>query len=210
MMKLIVISNPTSLVNEKDLIQQLFESGLETFHLRKPEMSSDEFEHFLKEIKPQFLRRIVIHAHHQLINRYNLKGIHLTGRLLEEMDKLELKQLVKKIRTRGLTVSASLHSLEEITALPVSLDYVFLSPVYHSISKAGYPAGFELPDLKRFFQKTEIKTPVIALGGVSAEKIMELREIGFSGTALLGSIWQAENPLINWQKSLENTQNSAV
>jgi thiamine-phosphate pyrophosphorylase len=38
----------------------------------------------------------------------------------------------------------------------------------------------------------QAKQPVYALGGVSAERLEELSELGFEGAVLLGSIWNSE------------------
>lgn len=85
-------------------------------------------------------------------------------------------------------MSVSCHSFEEIDALPFEPNYVFLSPVFDSISKPGYPSAFTPEYLKENLQKRRI--PVIALGGITAEKVAECRKMGFRGVALLGHVWE--------------------
>ena len=46
-MKIIVISNSDDLVDEHHIIEQLFEEGLDCFHLRKPYKNIEELEQFM-------------------------------------------------------------------------------------------------------------------------------------------------------------------
>jgi thiamine-phosphate pyrophosphorylase len=101
-----------------------------------------------------------------------------------------LKPFVKDLQKRGFTASASLHSFKEVENLPCRLDYVFLSPIFQSISKQDYPSAFTKDELVNFFQQRKSKTSIVALGGVREENLKELQQIGFVGIALLGSIWQ--------------------
>jgi thiamine-phosphate pyrophosphorylase len=187
-MKLILISNPTDLNEEVETIHSLFEKGLECFHLRKPEKTKKEFEDYLRKVNPKFYNRIVIHSNYHLLSKYNLKGMHIPEALIKE-DKI--KDLQKAVKTRGLSVSASVHSIDTIKQCK-SYDYIFLSPVFDSISKKGYSSNI---DLNTFMQKKEASTfptKVIGLGGVSKENITLLSDVGFDGAALLGSIWLKE------------------
>lgn len=188
-MKLILISNPTDLNEEIETIHSLFENGLECFHLRKPEKNEKRLEEFLRKINPKFYKRIVIHSHYHFLSKYNLKGMHIPEALINEDKIKELQNAVKK---RGLSVSTSVHSFDAVYQCK-SYDYIFLSPVFDSISKQGYSSKI---DLNTFIQKMETSsfpTKVIGLGGVSKENITLLSDAGFDGAALLGSIWLKEN-----------------
>ena len=51
---MVVISNPTLVKNEINLIHSLFAEGLELFHVRKPDFSETEMKAFLLEIGLEF------------------------------------------------------------------------------------------------------------------------------------------------------------
>ena len=187
----IVLSNPIEIENEFIQVNALFEEGLTHFHLRKPDFSKREVEEYLKNIKPIYLKRVVLHSHHDLIKKYNMKGIHLRGKDFQLFSNDVLITLVKDLQKRGFTASASLHAFEEIESLPCRLDYAFLSPIFQSISKQDYPSAFSKDELANFFQQRKSKTPIVALGGVREENLEQLQQIGFAGIALLGSIWQS-------------------
>lgn len=100
-------------------------------------------------------------------------------------------------------VSTSFHALEDLGVCRGELDYVFLSPIYASISKPGHggegtTAAF--PDADALASALAgSRYPVLALGGVTPERFAELADLGFAGAALLGSIWSAEDPLAAWE-----------
>jgi len=186
-MQLIVITAPDVIEEEAVKITNLLDAGLETLHLRKPEWSSEQFELFVKSLPPKYYKKMVIHSNYSLIGKYNLKGIHLTGKYIQEMNEGDLNELIKKTKRKGLTVSTSFHTLQEIRTCAVKYSYAFLSPVFDSISKANYPAAFDLENVKDCLVKTS--TPIIALGGINENTIQKVTSLGFSGAAVLGSIW---------------------
>jgi len=188
-MKLILISSPTDINEEIETIHSLFEKGLDCFHLRKPEKTEKEFEDYIRKINPKYYKRIVIHSQYHLLSKYNLKGMHIPEALIKVE---QIKDLQKAVKKRGLCVSVSVHSIDTIYQCK-SYDYVFLSPVFDSISKEGYSSRI---DLNAFMQKKEasiFQTQVIGLGGVSKENITLISDAGLDGAALLGSIWIKEN-----------------
>ena len=189
-MKKIIISNPTDFEGEIGLIEQLLTDKSLIFHLRKPEKSCEELMEFLKRISPSFYRQIVLHAHHDLLKKYKLKGVHFTETIRQKLSDETLISVVKTLREQGLTVSFSLHSLEAIEQLPCKADYVFLSPIFQSISKADYPSAFSVESLTHFFENRQSTVPVLALGGVCNDNIEIIQAIGFQGYALMGSVWK--------------------
>lgn len=178
---LIIITPPHTQPNEERIVNRLFESGLHLLHLRKPDADQDTLEHYIQAIRPCFRERVVLHDHFKLVEEYGLRGIHLKyneARMFTERERFE-------------HVSVSCHSFEEIDALPFEPNYVFLSPIFDSISKQEYPSAFNPEFLKENLQKRQV--PVIALGGITGEKVTECRRLGFRGVALLGHAW--EEPL---------------
>jgi thiamine-phosphate pyrophosphorylase len=207
-MKIFVISNPVNIPKEHELINVLFEEGLEYFHLRKPEFSEIEMVEFLKKIKPKFLKRISVHSHYKLIEKYNLRGIHFTNKYLEAISEEEPKDLFKMAVKKNLQVSSSVHDLKE--EIYLKYNYVFLSPVFDSISKKGYKSHFDAEALKAFVNKIKSgrKYPeLIALGGIEENKIEKVANMGFDGLALMGAIWESFRETQDIDKAL-NIYNS--
>ena len=173
-MKTIVITSPVPVKDEATVCNLLFDHGLELLHLRKPGGDREAYETFIRKIRCCYRKRIVIHDHYSLAEKYCLRGIHLkSGQGIHHSDYPDCR------------VSISCHSVEEIRHLPFRPEYCFLSPVFDSISKPGYRSRFaDMPDL------SGIPYPVIALGGITPEKTALCREAGFQGVAVLGYIWE--------------------
>lgn len=187
-MKLIVISSPENFQSEHQVIEALFAELLEYFHLRKPTFTKEETANFIKKIPEKYHNRIVLHSHHELAEKYNLKGVHVKSHQRRE-----------KLNHHKILISTSFHTLEEIEKCEYNYDYAFLSPVYDSISKAGYKSKFNISTLQAFGKLLKCKN-IIALGGIDEDKIEITKEIGFDGIALLGAVWQAEKPIEKFKK----------
>ncbi len=200
---LILLTLPTFFEEETELINQLFNAGLTILHVRKPHASQEQLVDFLQKIQPVYLKRIVIHSHYTLVNRYNLKGIHLTSRVWQALlEQHKLKAYIRPLQKRGLSVSASTHTLDEIKQLPTSLDYVFLSPFFDSISKANYVGNIDFEAVRHYLSVAPPKPALVALGGIQQDNLPQLHAIGMQHIALLGSIWQTPNPVASFQQWL--------
>ena len=70
------------------------------------------------------------------------------------------------------------------------MSYVFLSPIFDSISKQGYKAAFPLQQLRMI--ALEAPVAVVGLGGVTARNMPLLREAGLSGAAFLGYLFATD------------------
>ena len=70
------------------------------------------------------------------------------------------------------------------------MDDVLLSPIFDSISKKGYASAFSPSQLEEAASQGIIDHQVVALGGVTLDKLPLLESWHFGGAAMLGSIWQ--------------------
>ena len=176
-MKLILITTPTYLVEEDKIITALFEEGLDTLHLRKPDTAPMFAERLLTLIPEQYHKRIVVHGHFYLKDEYKLKGIHLNGRNPNPPENYKGH------------ISCSCHSLDEVKERKQTCDYVFLSPVFNSISKMNYNSAYTAEELRAADKAGIIDKKVIALGGIDVDNILEVKDFGFGGAAILGALW---------------------
>lgn len=202
-MKLLVITSPTEVAQEAEKLTALFKEGLDVLHFRKPDWKLEQYERLLRKLPAEHYKKIVIHSHFKLMGKYNLKGIHLQSRLLAEAEDTNVKEAFKLASKRNLAVSASMHSFQEIKNSKWKFDYVFLSPVFDSISKKGYTSGFKPEELRAFISAHTLPVKLIALGGVDEGTIKQVKEYGFSGAALLGAIWESEDGVEKFKKIKE-------
>ena len=177
-MKLALITRPEFFGGEDALIRRLFDSGLERLHLRKPGASREELERLLDSLRASDRAHIVLHDHFHLVEEFPLHGIHLNRRNPQP-----------PAAFHG-SLSASCHSLAEVAERKTQCDYVFLSPIFNSISKTGYHAAFQESVLRQAAHSGIIDHQVVALGGVTARHLPYLKSHHFGGAAFLGDIWQ--------------------
>lgn len=189
-MKLVLISYPDNFEGETQIVAKLLKQFDFTFHLRKPGLSSDDYRKYLEALPASTHEKIVLHDAHELSHHYKVKGLHYSsGKRLGNMHKVQ-----------GLSYSTSCHSLEEVVDMDDKYDYVFLSPVFPSISKKGYKSDLDLCNIRGYL-KSDRQTKVIALGGIDKTKINALIDCSFDGLALLGAVWtdspERSNEIVN-------------
>ncbi len=200
-MQLVLISPQTSVDSEIEKVVKLFELGLEVYHLRKPHYSKDRMVKYIEKIPVQYHNRIMVHSYPGLALKFDLRGIHLTSATRKMRFKMwRIKFFVKRKKTH-LMVSTSYHKLSDLDAHNPLYNYVFLSPVFDSISKKDYQSGFNEFSLKKALDRT--KYNVFALGGVNVSNISMAHKFGFKGCALLGGIWTEKDPIDTLHESLK-------
>ncbi len=176
-MKLILLTPPTFFVEEHIIVNALFEEGLDLLHIRKPDSEPIYCERLLKLIDKKWHKRIVTHDHFYLKSEFGLKGIHINQRNPEP-----------PAHYRG-QISRTCHSFEEIKEWKKKYDYLFLSPIFDSVSKESHQSAFKPSVLEQAAADGIIDKKVIAVGGVTPNNIGLVQNLGFGGAAVLGDIW---------------------
>lgn len=174
----IVITLPYFFDGEAEQIVLLLHSSVDLIHIRKPESKAEEVEKLIMSIPSEYYPRLVLHDHHDLAMKYHLHGVHLNGRNPQPPQGWE-----------G-SVSKSCHSLEEVKEWKEKCDYVSLSPIFDSISKQGYHAAFSSTEIEEASRQGIIDKKVLALGGVTFNKIDDVLRMGFGGGMILGDAWK--------------------
>lgn len=179
-MKLIVVTTPTFFVEEDQILTALFEEGLDILHLRKPETPAMYSERLLTLIPQKYHKRIVTHEHFYLQEEFGLMGIHLNRRNPTEP------------HDYSGHVSCTCRTLDELGSKKRFYDYLFLSPVFDSVSNPR-PAAFEPDELRQAKRDGLIDSKVMALGGIRLERLTLLKDLGFGGAVIMGDLWNKFN-----------------
>ena len=194
-MKLIVFSSHNGLHSEPKQVVSMFEHGLETLHLRKPKFSSKDLVEYLELIPSEYHDRIVIHSHHKLAKKFNLKGVHFSKVHRDKNYNTKLKYLTFRLKFGNILTTRSCHKIHKLEENSNRYTYVFLSPMFESISKTSHSGLFNEGHIKNALATK--KHIVYALGGVEESKFKELKDLGFKGVALLGAIWNTDQEPFN-------------
>ena len=179
-MKLIVVTTPTFFVEEDQILTARFEEGLDILHLRKPETPAMYSERLLTLIPQKYHKRIVTHEHFYLQEEFGLMGIHLNRRNPSEP------------HDYSGHISCTCRTLSELSSKKHFYDYLFLSPVFDSVSSPR-PASFTTEELRQGSHDKLIDNKIMALGGVRWENIPLVRDLGFGGAVIMGDLWSKFN-----------------
>jgi thiamine-phosphate pyrophosphorylase len=190
-MEVIVFSSNDKSISEVKEVIELFKHGLETFHLRKPKFSKLQTAEYLNAIPSEYHNRIVLHHFHSLRKKYNIKGVHITREQRKKQYRSKFKLFKLKLSLRGKTTSRSISKIESLDENLKQFDYIFLTPVFNSISQNGHSGHFGERSITKYLKLSTTK--VYALGGVKIDNVEASFEMGFTGIALLGSIWNNES-----------------
>ena len=180
-MKLIVVTAPTFFVEEDKIITALFEEGLDILHLRKPETPAMYSERLLTLIPEKYHKRIITHEHFYLQEEFSLMGIHLNTRNPKEP------------HDYSGHISCTCHSLDEVQNKMHFYDYLFLSPIYNCGTLSGVTSGFTAEELRQAGKSKVIDSRVMALGGITPDNILEIKDYGFGGAVVMGDLWNKFN-----------------
>lgn len=175
-MKWIAITSPSFYEGEVAFLHDLFAAGVDLVHLRKPEATPEQCMTLLDALTDDERRRVVVHRFFELAPRYGLHGIHLNS------------YNSTPLPGYGGSISRSCHTLEEVVRYKPECRYVFLSPIFDSISKHGYHATFTEEALLKAAADGTIDPQVYALGGVVPESLPTLSRLHFGGAAMLGHV----------------------
>lgn len=200
-MSLIIVTPPENHANEVDLLRKMFDSGiLPRLHVRKPNMSIHELKQYINSIPVQYRNKVVLHMHRgedlKFVQSSKLGGVHYPESRIPE-----------GIISAGpgfTTTSLAYHDPKQLLTCKGDVDYVFLSPIFSSISKKGYGPSEKLgkhDEISEYIVNS--RYPVFALGGCRPKDFEYLADLGFAGAALLGYVWDSEDPMASCNEAYE-------
>lgn len=178
------------IVDSADWIERLVPLGVKLVQLRVKDRPEAELREEIRRSKAVCLAygcQLIVNDYWQLAIDEGCDFVHLGQEDLAEAD-------LDAIRSAGLKLGVSTHDVAELdTALAAGPDYVALGPVWPTILKQmkWQPQGVDrVGDWKR-----RIGTlPLVAIGGISAERAPLVLEQGAASAAVVTDILLHENP----------------
>ncbi len=165
------------------LIRQAISAGLPAVQLRERDLSTGELLSLAQEIQSITTSHavpLIVNDRVDLMMALNLDGVHLRS------DSLRPSHVRKLIGPRRL-IGVSTHSAEDVRwANQDGADYVVFGPIFDTPSKRsfGHPLGLEL--LAEVCGRSSI--PVLAIGGITCERVRDVRRAGAHGVAVIGAL----------------------
>lgn len=186
-------------VDSSAWIKKLLPLGVKTIQLRIKNKVGAELEDEIKEsieVAKEYGAKLFINDYWQLAIKHGAYGVHLGQDDLNTAD-------INKIHQAGLRLGVSTHSYYEVAkAHAISPSYIASGPIFTTTSKVMpfAPQGiYQLIRWKHLLRRY----PLVAIGGIDAEKISEVARTGVSGIALISAITQAQDPIAQTQHFLK-------
>jgi len=185
--EIVVISAPSFIQDEAELICNLFQAGLKHFHIRKREEPiSDKTYRLIDTIPLAYHKNLVWHASNGLLKPNSITKEHTSS---------------FKTNENKTWHSLGIKSPEEVSLIPDETAYTLCSPVFNSVSKPGYSAN------KAWESCPQSSANLYALGGVTDKNIVALKQHNWKGAAVLGHIWGKPKEAIKRFKTLQELVN---
>lgn len=102
----------------------------------------------------------------------------------------EAVQAARRALGADALVGVSAHTAQDVVRA-AEADYATLSPVYPTTSKPGYGPALGLAELGAARRSG---LPIVALGGVTRDRVAACRDAGASAVAVMGALMRADDP----------------
>ena len=164
-------------------VEKALKGGATFIQLREKNLSNTEFLEEAKEIKQLCVKYnvpFVINDNVEIAKEIHADGVHVGQ---DDMEALDVRAVLGKDKIIGV----SAHSVEEaLLAQEHGADYLGVGAVFHTGTKS------DATDLSRETLKAicdAVDIPVIAIGGISADNVLELSGNGLCGIAVISAIF---------------------
>ena len=170
------------------ILQQVLEAGCRWISLREKDLPHGQRCELLSRLVglgARYQAIVSVHGDIEAARAAGADGVHLPAGS-------DPRGARERLGAAGL-IGVSAHSLDEaITAAAAGADYVTLSPVFASPSKPGYGPALGPDALAEIARRVSI--PVVALGGITAERAPQCLAAGAAAIAVMGSVMRAPHP----------------
>ena len=174
-------------------LQGLANHGLPAFQWREKDLPPVENHQILSKLT----EGVASHPTRILVNdRVDLAAALRIGVQLPE-DGLPT-HVARRLLAPDAWIGRSTHSVASArTARDEGVDFVTLGPIYDTPSKREYGAPLGIEVLREAARDLE-GFRIIAIGGITPERVAECLEAGASGVAAIRAVWDAPDPVQAW------------
>lgn len=177
-------------------VRECLEGGATILQLREKKLSEEEFLKEAKEIQTlcrEFNIPFIINDNINIAAEIKADGIHVGQ---EDMDAKKVRNLLGKNAILGVSAS----SVEEaLKAEKDGADYLGVGAVFNTSTKDDADR-VSFDTLKEICNAVSI--PVVAIGGISKDNILELKGSGIDGVSVISAIF-ASDDIKNATKNLK-------
>lgn len=168
-------------------VEQALQGGVSTLQLREKNLSDEEFLKEAMEIKElckKYNVPLIINDNVDVAIKCGADGVHVGQ---EDMEASKVREKVG----RDMIIGVSAHNVEEARrAVSNGANYLGVGAVFSTSTKDDVDV-LSKETLKDICLSVDV--PVIAIGGINQDNIVELKGTGVDGVAVVSAIFSSEN-----------------
>lgn len=167
---------------ERGLLSVLHDAvhaGIDLVQVREPDLTARALADLVAEILALARgssTKVIVNDRLDVALAMEADGVHLRG------DSIGVRE-ARQIAPAGFLVGRSVHTEDEARSA-AGADYLIAGTVFPTASKAHVSAWLGPAGLRKIVQATA--APVLAIGGITAERVAEVAASGAAGVAAIG------------------------
>jgi thiamine-phosphate diphosphorylase len=170
-----------------DVVEEAIAGGVTFIQLREKKLSREEFVSLAKEVKKvtdRYRVPFIINDDVEVAREVDADGVHVGQNDTSVED-------ARRVLGPDKIIGVSAHNVEEaLAAQEKGADYLGAGAAFITSTKLDASA-LSRDTLRAICQAVSI--PVVAIGGINADNILELKGTGIDGVAVVSAVFAAEN-----------------
>jgi len=170
-----------------DIVHAALDGGARAIQLREKDLEGSALYQLasqLRKLTSCYQARLLINDRLDIALAVDADGIHLGQMSFPVV-------VVRRLLGAGKLIGVSTHNPQEVTAA-AGADFIVFGPVYFTPSKAPYGEPQGLTRLREAVALSQV--PVLAIGGIQAEKVADVLAAGAHGISAISAISAAPDP----------------
>lgn len=171
-----------------DVVESVLQNGATFLQIREKDLAQDAFEaeaERLKTLCAQHGVPFVVNDSVEIALQCDADGVHVGQSDIKGRD---IRSMIGPDKILGISAG----TVEEaVAAEKAGADYIGVGAIFTTSTKKN-ARSMTMEQLKKIVSSVSI--PVVAIGGISAENILQLCGSGVDGVAVVSAIFAAEDP----------------
>ena len=171
-----------------DVVESVLQNGATFLQIREKDLAQDAFEaeaERLKTLCAQHGVPFVVNDSVEIALQCDADGVHVGQSDIKGRD---IRAMIGPDKILGISAGTV---KEAVAAEKAGADYIGVGAIFTTSTKKN-ARNMTMEQLKEIVSSVSI--PVVAIGGISAENILQLRGSGVDGVAVVSAIFAAEDP----------------
>jgi len=171
-----------------DVVEEVLKNGATFLQIREKDLAPNAFEAEAEKLKTLCAQHgvpFVVNDSVEIALQCDADGVHVGQSDIKGRD---IRAIIGPNKILGISAG----TVEEaIAAEKARADYIGVGAIFATSTKKN-ARSMTMEQLKEIVSSVSI--PVVAIGGISAENILQLRGSGVDGVAVVSAIFAAEDP----------------